>query len=89
MSFEFRHYLSKDHFILLKYDELDKINWTVGNNVLLIAHGWHDSFNSWMRQTRDFALTQPRMTFIALDWSKVLSQNEYVAKHLFSRKHQV
>ena len=77
MTFEYRNYVTPSQYRLLKYDNVDDINWTPGNKVLLATHGWHDSFNSWLRKTRDFALTQPNMTFIALDWRKEADHINY------------
>jgi len=39
---------------LFKYDSVDAIQWRPGNKILLVAHGWHDAWNGWMRKTRDF-----------------------------------
>ena len=39
---------------LFKYDNVDAIQWRPGNKILLVAHGWHDAWNGWMRKTRDF-----------------------------------
>ena len=77
MTFEYRNYLTSTQYRLLKYDDVDAITWTRGNKILLATHGWHDSFNSWLRQTRDFALTQPNLTFIALDWRKEADHMNY------------
>jgi len=77
MTFEYRNYVTSSQYRLLKYDDLDSISWVAGNKILLATHGWHDSFNGWLRETREFSFTQPNLTFIALDWRKEAEHMNY------------
>ena len=36
------NHISKIVFHILRYDDLEQINWTPGNKILLATHGWHD-----------------------------------------------